>query len=197
MGNRRTHRLRLGLFLGVGVAAAAIAFGADAVGILDSQEQSTVDVRFSIRGSHGAPSDIVVVGIDAETFNDLRRLWPFPRRWHAQVIDRLHNAGAKVIAYDVQFTEPTDQRDDFALYQAAGRAGNLVFATTEVDPRGHTGVLGGDANLRKIHALSGNALLPTDPGGVLRRVPYSIDGLESFAITAAGRASGKAISRSA
>ena len=65
MGKRRSHHMRLGLFLGVGLAATAIAFTAYAGGILRSQEQSTVDVRFSIRGSHGTPKDIVLVGIDA------------------------------------------------------------------------------------------------------------------------------------
>ena len=133
MGKRRSHRLRLGLFLGVGVAAAAIAFAADAVGILDSQEQSTVDVRFSIRGAHGAPRGIVLVGIDDVTFNELGLRWPFPRRLHAQVIDRLRKAGAKVIAYDIQFTEQTDAADDNALVTAVGRAGNVVLSTTAVD----------------------------------------------------------------
>ena len=86
MGKRRSHRLRLGLFLGVGVAAAAIAFAADAVGILDSQEQSTVDVRFSIRGAHGAPSGSVVVGFDDVTFNELGLRWPFPRSRPAPIV---------------------------------------------------------------------------------------------------------------
>ena len=31
--------------------------------------------------------------------------WPFDRTRHAQVIRNLTKAGAKVIAYDVQFTE--------------------------------------------------------------------------------------------
>jgi adenylate cyclase len=197
MGKGSSHRLRLGLFLGVGFAAAAIAFAADAAGILRSQEQSTVDVRFSIRGGHGTPSNLVLVGIDAKTFGDLQTLWPFPRRFHARVIDQLHKAGAKVIAYDVQFTERTDAADDNALIEATGRARNLVFATTEVDEQGDTGVLGGDANLRALHAVAGNALLPTDTGGVIRRVPYSVDGLESFSLRAAERATGKTIPKSA
>ena len=197
MGKRRSHRLRLGLFLGVGVAAAAIAFAADAVGILDSQEQSTVDVRFSIRGSHGAPRGIVLVGIDDVTFNELGLRWPFPRRLHAQVIDRLRKAGAKVIAYDIQFTEQTVAADDNALVTAVGRAGNVVLSTTAVDANGHTNVLGGDDTLRQLHAVAGNGLLPTDVGGVNRRVPYEIDGLKTFSLAAAERASGRTIRPSA
>jgi adenylate cyclase len=193
MGKRRSHRLRLGLFFGVGLAAAAIAFTADAVGILDSQEQSTVDVRFSVRGSHDPPSDVVLVAIDDVTFDELGLRWPFPRRLHAQVIDRLRKAGAKVIAYDIQFTEQTDAVDDNALINAVGRAGNLVLSTTTVDDKGHSNVLGGDAELRQLHAVAGNGLLPTDPGGVIRRIPYEIQGLKTFALLAAERASGRTI----
>jgi adenylate cyclase len=197
MGKRRSHHMRLGLFLGVGLVAALIAFAALAGGILSSQEQSTVDVRFSIRGSHSTPKDIVLVGIDGTTFSDLNTRWPFPRRWHARVIDRLHQAGARVIAYDIQFTGQTDVRDDNALVRATGRAGNLVFAATAVDAQGQTLVLGGEATLRRYHAVAGSAMVPSDAGGVVRRVPYSVDGLKSFSIRAAERASGRTIPSSA
>ena len=71
---------------------------------------------------------------------------------HARLIDRLRDDGARVIVYDVQFTEPTDPADDLALYESVRRAGDVVLATTEVDGAGHTNVLGGDANLRRIGA---------------------------------------------
>ena len=187
------HRFRLGMFLAVGLIAAGVAFTIDEFGLMSSQEQSTVDVRFGIRGPLGPPADVRVVKIDDVTFGDLKARWPFPRRLHAQVIDQLHKAGAKVIAFDVQFTEPTDQRDDLALYNAAGRARNLVFSTTEVNAHGGSDVLGGDANLKPIHAVAANALIPTDAGGVIRRFLYQVDGLKSFAVTVAERATGKAI----
>lgn len=183
-------------FFAVALTAVAVGIAADAFGFLSSQEQSTVDVRFGIRGPLGPPRDVRVVTIDDITFNDLRTRWPFPRRLHAKVIDQLHRAGARVIAFDVQFTEPTDARDDTALFNAAARAGNLVFATTEVNKHGGSDVLGGDANLRSIHAIAGNALIPTDPGGVIRRFLYSVDGLKSFSVTAAERGTGRSISPS-
>src|SRR3954452_10425772 len=132
------HRFRFGMFIAVGLVAAGLALAIDAFGLMDSQEQSTVDVRFGIRGTQGAPDDVRVVGIDDVTFGDLQTRWPFPRRLHGQVIDQLHKAGAKVIAFDVQATEPTTMRDDLALYNAAGRARNLVFSTTEVNAKGGT-----------------------------------------------------------
>jgi adenylate cyclase len=192
MGRPGMHRLRLGLFLGVGIIAAALAFGADAAGILQSQEQATVDVRFSIRGPHGPPKNIVIVQIDDVTFSDLHFL-RLPRALHAKVIDRLREDGAKVIAYDIQFTEQTDTKNDNALINAVGRAGNLVLATTIVDNAGHTNVLGGDNNLRSLHAVAANANLPTDSGGVIRRLPYEVEGLNTFSVVVAERASGRRI----
>ena len=89
-----------------------------------------------------------MVAIDAKTFDDLRRQWPFPRSLHGRVVRRLHAAGARAIVYDVQFTEPTEPREDVALYRALGDTGGAVLATSESDGRGHTQVLGGDENLR-------------------------------------------------
>jgi adenylate cyclase len=188
------QRFRLALFLLVGVLAAGIALTIDEFGLMDSQEQSTVDVRFGIRGSQGPPKDVRLVRVDDVTFGDLQTRWPFSRRLYAQVVDQLHKAGAKVIAFDIQITEPSkNPADDFALYLAAGRARNVVFSTTEVNKQGGTAVLGGDANLRKIHAIAGNTLFPIDAGGVIRHMTPEVDGLRSFAMTAAEWATGRAI----
>ena len=81
------------------------------------------------------------------------------------MLDDLRKDGAKVIAFDVQFTEPTDPGDDNALIDAVARAKNVVLATTEVNANGGTDVLGGGGILRQIGARAGNALLPTDLGG--------------------------------
>jgi CHASE2 domain-containing sensor protein len=159
-------------------------------------ENDTLDLRFGVRGPTPAPSDVVVVAIDGKTFSDLQLQWPFPRSLHAAVIDRLRADRAKAIAYDIQFTEPSrSERADLALYHAIGRAGNVVLATTEVDASGHTNVLGGDANLRPIHAVAAASNLPADAGGIIRRYPYSLLGLKSVAVAAVQMA-GHEISRS-
>ena len=146
--------------------------------------------------------------MDAKTFRardqgGIGEQWPFARRRHAQVIDELVRDGARVIAYDVQFTEPSptgEQSDDERLFQAvfeATRAGHpVVLATTEVDPDGSTAVFGDDATRRELGAGVGNAIMPGDPGGVVRRVPYAHDGLRSFAVNTARAAQGKPPARS-
>jgi CHASE2 domain-containing sensor protein len=158
-------------------------------------ENDTIDMRFSARGASKAPG-VVVVAIDDKTFSELHRQWPFPRRLHAAVIDRLADDGARTIAYDVQFTEPTDKRDDLALYESIGHSKSpVVLATTEVDASGNTDVLGGEEALKRAHAVAAAANLPAESGGVIRRYPYSLLGLKGFAV-ATSESAGPTITRS-
>ena len=125
-----------------GIVAVAAGLAADAGDLLSGPEQDTLSLRFQLRGEQPV-EDVTVVAIDDITFSDLRRQWPFPRSLHARAIDRLRSAGARVIAYDVQFTEETKPREDLALFDAVARAPGTVLATTETDGRGHTQILGG------------------------------------------------------
>ena len=172
-----------------GLAAAVLVLAASGLGALDRLELDSVDARFGLRGARPAPG-FVVVAIDDVTFSELGRRWPFPRSLHARAIDRLRAAGARGIAYDVQFTEPTSPSQDLALYEAVRRAGGVVLSTTESDGRGRTNVLGGEENLAAARARAASTNLPVDPGGVIRRLPASADGLETFG-AAAARAVGR------
>jgi adenylate cyclase len=175
------------------VGAAALAIVAYATSLMQALELQSVDARFSVRGTQERPDDIVVVGVDDVTFNDLGVQWPFPRRLHGRVIDRLREAGAKVVAVDIQFTEETNPRDDTALIEAVGRMGGVVLSTTEVEAGGRTNVFGGEEVLREFDARAANGNFELDPGGVIRRMPYSVDGLVSFSVATAEAASGETI----
>jgi CHASE2 domain-containing sensor protein len=178
-----------------GMLAAAVGVVAQLTDLLPGVQSDTVALRFQARQAE-RPNDVVVVGIDDVTFSDLHQQWPFPRHLHAQAIDRLKAAGAKTIVYDIQFTEPTKQREDLALYDAVRRAGNVVLATTETDAHGHTNVLGGDANLRAAHAVAAASNLPTGPGGVFERFPYSSVGIDTLAVATAKRSGGQKLTPS-
>src|SRR3954462_9533579 len=201
---RRRRRIRIALLALVALASVGLGLAAYFGPLLPEVDLATVNARFSIRGDQGKPRDLVVVGVDDTTFSDTGLRWPFPRRVHARVIDRLRADGAKVIAYDVQFTEATPGRqsycplaggpaqpDDCALAPATRRAGNVVFSTTEVDAKGHTNVLGGDDVLAFLHAKAGNGNVPDDPDGKNRRVPYRLQKLKSFAVVAVESATRK------
>jgi putative nucleotidyltransferase with HDIG domain len=174
----------------MGVLAAAIGVTAQLTHLLPGVQSDSVALRFQAAQAH-TPKDVVVVGIDDVTFSDLQQQWPFPRRMHARAIDRLKAAGAKTIVYDVQFTEPTNERDDSALYDAVSRAGNVVLATSETDSKGRTNVLGGDANLAAAHAVAAASNLPTGPGGVFQKFTHSALGIDTIAIAAAKRSGGR------
>ncbi len=178
----------------VAVLAGALGIVAHATGVFHRTELTTIDTRFRIRGPE--PSlvrDFVVVGVDDSTFSHFNEqhiadTWPFPRRYHARVIDELKRAGAREIAFDVQFTEPTDPTDDNDLANAVAGAGHMVLATTAVGPDGSTDVLGGNANLRSMDARAGNASVIPDTDGVYRRMNYEIQGLDTFGVAIAENA---------
>jgi CHASE2 domain-containing sensor protein len=167
-----------------GILAAGAAVAVDFARLLGGLEQQSIVRRFEQRDARPA-SNLLVVGIDDKTFADLSVHWPFPRHWHARAIDRLRQAGARVIVYDVQFTEPTAVREDNALIRAVGRARNIVLATAETDERGRTNVLGGAQVLERIGAHVGASNLPEGAGGVLQRFEHTHGGLPTLATVVA------------
>ncbi len=63
--------------------------------------------------------------------------------------------------------------------------GRTVLSFTETNERGEVNVFGkGPAPLRQMRAAAGNGIFPSDPGGVIRRVDYAIDGLKSLSVAA-------------
>ena len=180
-------------FAAVAALAAAIGIGCYGFGLVHGLELGSVDTRFSVRGDQEPPPELAIVGIDDDTFSELKLQWPFPRRLHAKVIDQLVKDGAKAIAFDVQFTEATDPRDDNALVEAVHRAGNVVLATSEVSGQGKHAIFGGNAVLRRIGARAGNTVYIPDSDGTVRRFPYALQNLESFAVASAEVAKGEFI----
>ncbi|MFO7543134.1 MAG: CHASE2 domain-containing protein [Thiobacillus sp.] len=74
------------------------------------------------------PADLVIVAIDEDSLSKLGR-WPWSRRLHAALVDKLKADGARVIALDLVFAEPdtTDQPADAVLADSVQRAGNVVL----------------------------------------------------------------------
>jgi adenylate cyclase len=195
---RRQRKARLLWVPIAGLVALAVGATLYATDAFERLELLTVDLRFDARGQQSPPDDVVVVGIDAHTFSEYTFVpYPLPRRYHANVIRRLADVGARVIAYDIQFTEPSgSRRDDNALVEAVYEArGRIVLATTETDGQGRTRVLGGDDTLRDLGARAGNAVIPADANGVIRRMPYQFDGLLGFPVVAAELATGRRVPR--
>jgi adenylate cyclase len=79
------------------------------------------------------PDDrIVLVGMDQESLGRLhldRPSYPLPRSVHTRVVQQLHAAGAKVIAFDLLFTRPIPAED--AVFADAIKAARPVFCGIE------------------------------------------------------------------
>ena len=72
---------------------------------------------------------VAVVEVDARSLAQLRT-WPWPRRYHAQVVRELTRAGASVIAFDVDFSARSDGGDE-ELAEAIRDAQHVVLPTFE------------------------------------------------------------------
>jgi adenylate cyclase len=201
----RRNRLRTGLFLVVAVVSILLVtllyFAPSWGGVADyvqstaDLERKSIDGRFQIRGTQKPPSNLVVVGIDDVSFGEMQlRFQDWRRLYHANVINRLRKDGAKLIVYDVQFTEPSNKaEDDNALILACRAAKNCVLSTTEVDSKGRSSVFGGTDGLTFAKAISGDGRFPQDPDGVIRKMALELQGLKSLSIVATQKLTGKPI----
>ncbi|MDP9491106.1 MAG: adenylate/guanylate cyclase domain-containing protein [Actinomycetota bacterium] len=174
--------------MAVGFGITGIWLVAYGTNVFQNLDLDSVDWRFSVRGEQ-SPGQFAIVAIDDVTFDEFET-YPLPRRIHGRVIRNLKADGAKVIAYDIQFSEPApDPVDDNALIDAARAAGNVVFATTEVGERGEPKFVGAEqGSIEYARTAVGNGNFAYDPGGIIRRLAYRVDGLKTFAVVAAERA---------
>ena len=73
---------------------------------------------------------ITIVAIDEASMKQIGRQLPWPRSLHAKLIDQLSKSGALVIAFDVLFSEASnDPEEDRALADAIRRAKSVVIAS--------------------------------------------------------------------
>ena len=129
-------------------------------GIFDVLELKTYDYRFSnVRGpltgwaSNDSTyikmgTDIVLVEVDDEAYRLMPEQWPYPRGtvW-GRVIRNLTQAGAKVIAFDIQFDAPETKSEylhDFAdkinseeLKQLIPRHGDKILAEAIIEAKAY------------------------------------------------------------
>jgi adenylate cyclase len=97
--NRRT--------LTLAVAVAVTAMFSPQIPVLDQFELRTYDLRFQARGPIPT-ADVVVMAMVDEKSLDREGRWPWPRAKLADLVDRLSQDGAKVIAFDIGFLEPDE-----------------------------------------------------------------------------------------
>jgi adenylate cyclase len=96
-------------FSGIGAIDSRAGFA-----FLQSVEQSSLDLRFEMRGARPHDNRIVIVGIDEQTLQKIDS-FPLPRKNYATLINKLNSGGARVIAFDVTFPTPESNSGGEAL----------------------------------------------------------------------------------
>src|SRR5689334_1788663 len=94
----------------------------------DVLRNGLTDLRFRLdqRPSSG---EIAVVAIDPHSIEAIG-VWPWPRSLHAQLLQRLQQAGARDIAFDIDFSTPSDPASDQAFIESLRSARGSVALPT-------------------------------------------------------------------
>jgi CHASE2 domain-containing sensor protein/signal transduction histidine kinase len=123
---------------------------------------------------------ILIVGVDERSLRELGA-WPWSRARHAAMIDRLTQAGAKAIVYDVLFSQPApDPADDAALASAITRSGKVYlpqFLESDRQDGAPPTLVGPLPELAQGAAGLGLAHVRFDADGMVRRMaPFEANG---------------------
>jgi adenylate cyclase len=164
---RVLRAMLIGLLVSVAVTALS------RTGILAGWETRAVDAFLFLRERVPAP-EIVLVVIDDDAFAALGQRQPLPRRYLADLADFLLRSGARVVAFDLVVTAPSQPEDDQALVAtarrwAAERPGALVFASLAVPEAGTRAYTLLPPFSPELTALLGFANAPVGADGVVRR----------------------------
>ena len=147
--NRKPAGIRR--FLPVVLSFAAVVV-VNYLGGLEPIESRLTDLRFEIV-TRDATDDLVVVAIDPPSLQELN-VWPWPRSYHAALLDNLLAAGAKRVAFDIEFSSAsTPQADDRFAQSLEAAAGKVILPI-----------------FRQIHQGSGGAkYINNEPIDILRQ----------------------------
>ena len=168
------NRIRPHLFVVFTLAALAL------TGVPGALKDFLADLRFELLPRH-ATGDVVVVAIDPPSIRAIG-VWPWPRRLHAELIEKLVGAGARGIALDIDFSSSSTPEGDEALTKALQRAGGSVILPSfeQLAKSGNGKILFHNHPLPAFlrHAWPAIVNVSAEPDGVVRRYPYgaTIDG---------------------
>jgi adenylate cyclase len=183
-------RVRL-IALALGLAASLLALAVQLKGVLEPAEQVATDLLVRARGPKPPDPRVMICDIDAASVHHYGR-WPWPRSVMAALIDRLAAGGARVIALDMLFSEPSRAdpacnlvAEDAALAGAMERAGSVVLGFFfRSRPPGDIAPAGTTAGPPRRLAAGGAAAPPPEVAAALvgARIERAREPLGGFAI---------------
>ncbi|MFK4659004.1 diguanylate cyclase (GGDEF)-like protein/PAS domain S-box-containing protein [Bradyrhizobium japonicum] len=129
------------------------------------------DLRFAWQ-SRTASGNVVVVAIDAPSIDQIG-IWPWPRRLHAELLHRLEAAGAQDVAFDVDFSTPSDPASDEALVTALREVGGSTILPSFKQPTPNGGAVHINRPLKPFSNQSWPAVVNVaiESDGLVRRYP--------------------------
>jgi diguanylate cyclase (GGDEF)-like protein/PAS domain S-box-containing protein len=139
-----------------------------------------------------ASGQIVVVAIDAPSIQSIG-VWPWPRRLHAELLQRLQRAGTGDVVFDIDFSAPSTPESDSAFVSALRDAGGSVVLPAFQQPGAGGAAIHVNRPLKQFsdHAWSAIVNVSVEPDGLVRSYPFGerLDGefLPSMAAVLAGR----------
>lgn len=151
-------------------------------------EARLFDLLSILAPARPSSSDVVIVAIDEPSFAEIGQRWPWPRDLHARLVESLRAAGAKVIAFDVIFSEPSTEAADKAFAEALGP--DVVLAADDV-----TTVLDQGVQTTRVNpldafldagAVAGITSVDIDGDAYLRRMPVASDSFAAEILRLAG-----------
>jgi EAL domain-containing protein (putative c-di-GMP-specific phosphodiesterase class I)/CHASE2 domain-containing sensor protein/GGDEF domain-containing protein len=172
---------------GAGFVALAAALAlANAANLMRPVDDGLAELRFRLLARPPSQT-LTTVEIDAGSLRAAGR-WPWGRERFARAIDNLEAAGARTVAFDVDFSAAASPEADKALAEAIGRRPGSVVLPTFVQRTTAMSDGGQMVESSPLGALSAEALLasvnvPVDDDGRVRRYAYG------FADSAAPRQS--------
>ncbi len=125
-----------------------------------------------------AGSEIVIIAIDNDSLQKIGR-WPWDRKIHANLIEKIGQLQPAVIGYDVNFPEKSSEDSDALLAEAVKKAGNVILPK-EADLSINKNKLKVNNLLLPIESLKSAAAglgitnTPPDQDGVFRKLPVII-----------------------
>jgi len=155
-------------------------------GIFEYPELAALDARLKARGQISPSQNIVIVGITQRCLNELGK-FPWPRSYHADLINFLKKSGAKVVAMDIFFSQrdTAEPLNDQRLAESIKNAGNVVlpvfmpYRISSLAPGEH--LIKVEDLVESISDFTGKALsqghiniLP-DIDGVYRKAPVALN----------------------
>ncbi len=130
-------------------------------------------------GEHPVPENIVLVHLDESSYQELDQplAQSWDRRLHAELIDQLNAAGAKMIVFDILFHDANPEQDT-AFAESMKKHGNILLAAeilrSGADRNIQQSLLLPTPELRRAAVGWGLTDMPVDPDGVVRRIRHVI-----------------------